>query len=316
VASTTYISAGRRRRRRALAVLWVALVLVVVAEAAHWLDASSPSKAEVGPQYAATGVAWPATGAAAFVVGNGPIQASGETQAVPVASLAKVMTAVVVLRAHPLSADDAGFTLSITDDDTEDTARRRGGGESVVAVAAGERLTERQALEALLLPSANNIAVVLARAVAGNAAAFVARMNTQARRIGMTATTYTDPSGLDDGTRSTARDQVLLARAAMKVPAFAAIVGLSAATLPVAGVITNTDTLLGRDGFVGVKTGSDQAAGGCFMFATRYRTSSGTTYVYGVVLGQRDGPFIAAGLQAAKRLANSVRTELAAGSSR
>jgi D-alanyl-D-alanine carboxypeptidase (penicillin-binding protein 5/6) len=290
--------------------LWVALALVAAAEAAHLLDAASRSTGDVARQFTATAVAWPTAGEAAFAVGSGRIQAAGDVQPVPIASLAKVMTAVVVLRAHPLSTGTSGFTLSITADDAEDTQRRRASGESVVAVAAGERLTERQALEALLLPSANNIAVALARAVAGSTTAFVSRMNAQARRLGMTATTYTDPSGLDDGTRSTAHDQVVLARAAMKLPAFAAIVGLPAVVLPVAGVVSNTDSLLGRDGFVGVKTGSDRAAGGCFMFATRYRTGSGTTYVYGVVLGQRDGPFIAAGLRAARRLADSVRTAL------
>ena len=56
----------------------------------------------------------------------------------------------------------------------------------------------------------------------------------------------------------------------MRVPAFRQIVGMQEATIPVVGVVTNTNSLLGRDGFVAGKTGSDMAAGGCFMFeATR-----------------------------------------------
>jgi hypothetical protein len=66
-------------------------------------------------------------------------------------------------------------------------------GESLVPVNAGERISERQALEALLLPSADNMAWILARWDAGRQARFVARMNATARALGMTATRYTDP---------------------------------------------------------------------------------------------------------------------------
>ena len=127
-------------------------------------------------------------------------------------------------------------------------------------------MTERQALQALLLPSANNIAAVLARWDAGSADRFVARMNATARSLGMTHTRYTDPSGYDDATVSTAADQVRIVDRAMRLPVFASIVATPSVTLPVAGTVHNTNTLLGQDGFVGVKTGSDDAAGGCFAF--------------------------------------------------
>ena len=70
--------------------------------------------------------------------------------------------------------------------------------ESVVPVIVGEQLSELQALQALLLPSAKNIAAVLARWDAGSVARFVAHMNATARSLGMTRTRYTDPSGYDD----------------------------------------------------------------------------------------------------------------------
>jgi D-alanyl-D-alanine carboxypeptidase (penicillin-binding protein 5/6) len=147
-------------------------------------------------------------------------------------------------------------------------------------------LTERQALQALLLPSANNIAGVLARWDAGSVQQFVARMNVTARSLGMTHTRYTDPSGYDDATVSTAADQVRLVDRAMRLPVFASIVATPSATLPVAGTVHNTNTLLGRNGFVGVKTGSTAAAGGCFAFrAIRWIHGKRTT-ITGVVLGQ------------------------------
>src|SRR5262249_56947633 len=116
------------------------------------------------------------------------------------------------------------------------------------------------ALQALLIPSANNIAAVLARWDAGSEDRFVARMNATARSLGMTRTRYTDPSGYDDATVSTAADQVRIVERAMGMPVFASIVAMQTTTLPVAGTVQNTNALLGRDGFVGVKTGSDDAA--------------------------------------------------------
>src|SRR5262249_46950335 len=150
-------------------------------------------------------------------------------------------------------------------------------------VVGGERLTELQALQALLLPSANNIAVVLARWDAGSVIRFVAEMNATARSLGMTHTRYTDPSGYDDATVSTAADQVRIVDQAMRIPAFASIVGTSRATLPVAGTVRNTNTLLGYDGFVGVKTGSDEAAGGCFAFRAVRWIHGKRTWITGVV---------------------------------
>jgi D-alanyl-D-alanine carboxypeptidase (penicillin-binding protein 5/6) len=92
-------------------------------------------------------------------------------------------------------------------------------------------------------------------------------MNTTARRLGMTATHYTDPSGLSASTTSTAADQVRLGMAAMRVPALAHVMALRSAVIPVAGAVRNTNSLLGQDGITGLKTGSDTAAGGCVLLA-------------------------------------------------
>jgi D-alanyl-D-alanine carboxypeptidase (penicillin-binding protein 5/6) len=303
MSATVYVSRGRRRRRNAMVVLALWLVGITSWKAADALTPSAAAGNASGRGWA--GVSWPGQGAAAAAIGTGRVHAAGSTQATPIASLAKVMTALVVLRSRSVTAADPGFTMAVTSDDVSDTARRRSEGQSVVPVFVGEKLTERQALEALLLPSANNVAMQLARAVSGSADAFVDAMNAQARRLGMTSTHYTDPSGYDPGTTSTARDQVLVARAAMRIRAFTALVAEPSAVLPDVGVVRNTDRLLGHDGFVGIKTGSDQAAGGCFMFAAR---RTGGQLVYGVVLGQRDGPLIPAGLNAARHLADSVRS--------
>ena len=249
---------------------------------------------------------WPADGQAAVHVGQSQVQAGPNQHAAAIASVAKVMTAYLVLRDHPLQPGEDGPTITLTDADVADTDRRRGQEESVVSIAAGEQLTERQALQALLLPSANNIAAVLARWDAGSADRFVARLNVTARSLGMTHTRYTDPSGYDDATVSTAADQVRVVDRAMRLPVFASIVATPSATLPVAGTVHNTNTLLGHNGFVGVKTGSAAAAGGCFAFrAIRWIDGKRTT-ITGVVLGQPGRDRIGAGLAAAEAMVDRL----------
>jgi D-alanyl-D-alanine carboxypeptidase (penicillin-binding protein 5/6) len=306
-------SATRRIRiRRARAAILLLVVAAIVALGYRAL-ASSPSgavspiahRASLGR--VALGTVWPTYGQAAFVEsGQSQVRAGPNEHAAPIASVAKVMTAYLVLRDHPLQLGEDGQTITLTDADVDDTDRRRAHEESVVPVVAGERLTERQALQALLLPSANNIAVVLARWDAGSVYRFVARMNVAARSLGMTETRYTDPSGYDDATVSTAADQVRIVNEAMRLPAFARIVGTSSATLPVAGTVHNTDTLLGRGGFVGVKTGSDTAAGGCFAFRAIRWVDGKRTTITGVVLGQPGDDRITAALGAAYEMVDRL----------
>ena len=308
-----------RIRRIRAAVALVVIAAIAASLAYQLLPFSSPAGAPPGGparanQPAARGVAlpgtvWPAYGQAAVQIGQSRIQAGPNHHAAPIASVAKVTTAYLVLRDHPLGVGEDGPTITLTDADVADTERRNRQRESVVPFVAGEQLTERQALQALLLPSANNIAAVLARWDAGSAARFVARMNATARSLGMTRTRYTDPSGYDDGTVSTAADQLRIVDRAMRLPAFASIVATASATLPVAGTVHNTNTLLGRDGFVGVKTGSDRAAGGCFAFRAIRLVHGKRTTITGVVLGQPGYDLIDAGLAAADAMVARISSE-------
>ncbi len=250
---------------------------------------------------------WPSEGQAAVdVPGVGSLGASGGVAAVPIASVAKVMTAYLTLLAHPLSGSQQGFVLTVGAADAADERRRAATGQSVLPVVAGERITERQALAALLLPSANNVAEMLAVRDAGSVPAFVARMNAVARQLGMTATTYTDPSGYDGTTTSTARDQVRLAEVTLRLPVFARIVALPAVRLPLVGTVTNYNGLAGQDGYVGVKTGSDRYAGGCLVFAKRVAVDGHIVTIVGAVLGQRQGSLIPSALTSARLLGDSA----------
>ncbi|MFJ7246817.1 D-alanyl-D-alanine carboxypeptidase family protein [Kitasatospora sp. NPDC098652] len=260
---------------------------------------------------------WPTDGQSAVAVAKaGVLGVKGpQQQPVPIASVTKVMTAYVVLRDHPLKDGEDGPTITV---DAQAAAESASASESTAPVTEGQRLTQRKLLEVMLLPSANNVARLLARWDAGSQEAFVARMNAEAARLGMTGTTYTGASGFEATTVSTAADQLKLAREAMKEPALRATVALRSTTLPGrAEPLRNTNTLLDRPGVVGLKTGSSTPAGGNLMWALEVpdgKGGSGRRLVYGVVLGQRAGTTPTEGLRAALensgRLVDALRQKL------
>jgi D-alanyl-D-alanine carboxypeptidase (penicillin-binding protein 5/6) len=230
---------------------------------------------------------WPKAGEGAVAVkGVGLIAESRHQRVVPIASVTKVMTAYMVLSDHPLPTGAGGPVLEMTEADhlayLEDVAYN----DSSVNVAPGEKLDERQLLEALLIPSADNIADLLARWDAGSEAAFVAKMNARARALGLDSTHYADPSGLDPGDRSTAADQAKLAGLAMALPSFASIVDEGHVRLPVAGEVWGYNPALGEDGVVGVKSGFTSHSLGCLTVAAVRSVDGHKTIVISVVLGQ------------------------------
>jgi serine-type D-Ala-D-Ala carboxypeptidase (penicillin-binding protein 5/6) len=212
----------------------------------------------------------------------------------PIGSVAKAMTALLVIRAHPLTVGSSGPSLTMTSADVALYRHALAQDGSAVPVRAGEVLTERDLLLALLLPSANNVAETLATWVSGNRVAFIAQLNATAAAMGMDHTHFADPSGFSAQTVSSAADLVTLARAVVASPALAELVSVRQARLPDGTILRNLDILLGEQpGWLGVKTGWTGAAGGCLLFAAResYATNSDVT-VWGAVLGQ---PPLAAG---------------------
>jgi serine-type D-Ala-D-Ala carboxypeptidase (penicillin-binding protein 5/6) len=300
------------RRRRALlgALLVLILAATAFATARHPLQhRSRPLPAKRHARAPALGtVDWPLQGQAALALGDGRPAASPRQQPAPIASLAKLMTAYLTLERYPLSGAQSGFTITVTAAQAQAAAQAAAQDESFVAVRAGEELSERQLLEALLIPSGNNIARMLADLLAGGETRFLEQMNAEARALGMDHTIYTDPSGFDPGTVSTAADQLRVLRRAMRFQAFRQIVSLARVTLPVAGAVSNFNPLVG-EGYAG-KTGSDSAAGGCLAFFTRVSVGGRPLTAAGVVMGQGEGSdtrsILAAAGEAAKQMVDSV----------
>lgn len=231
---------------------------------------------------------WPSQGEAAIGLrGSGLLAEHGAQKATPLASLTKLMTAYVVLHDHPLATTAIGPSITVTAADVATYQTEKAQGDSVVAVKAGEQLSELDALEGMLIPSGDNIADLLATWDAGSLQAFVAKMNAAATSLGLTDTHYADASGVTPGSESTAASQVRLAMADMAIPAFRTIVAMPQVTLPVAGVGYNVDAELGKHGIVGIKTGWTPAAGGCFVFAAHEQIGGTSRTVVGAVLHQQ-----------------------------
>lgn len=292
-----------RRSRRRLLVLLV-LVLLVAAVGAYVgvrLHAPDPTPAVTPTVGQAVRVApalqslpWPATGQGAVAVpAVGVDVASGPEQPVPVASLTKLVTAYVVLHEHPLAPGQPGPTLTVSQADVDDYDHATVDDDSNAAVTLGEQITEEQVLSGLLVHSADNYADLLARWDGGTTAAFVAKMNAAAARLGMSHSHFADASGVDPGSVSTASDMLKVAASDMENPVFAAMVKMPAVTLPVAGTISTYTPFLGFDGVLGVKSGFTTAAGGCDVIAMEPTVHGRPTLLLAAVTGQT-GPNVLA----------------------
>lgn len=180
----------------------------------------------------------------------------------PMASTTKIMTALVVLEQKGL---DEVVTVSPEAVGVEGSS---------IYLFAGEQITVRTLLYALLLSSANDAAVALACYTAGSVAAFAALMNTRAADMGLTDTHFTNPHGLyDEAHYTTARELALIAREALQNKTFAEIVATPRYSAPQLGeggtrLFLNHNRLLkSYEGTVGVKTGFTKKSGRCLVSA-------------------------------------------------
>ena len=249
---------------------------------------------------------WPSQGSAALDVPALDITRTWHDHEVPIASLTKMMTVYVTLKAFPLSFGQTGPCVVVTSADVLTYQQDKLAQDSAVKVTLGEQLCEIDLLNGALVHSAANYADILASMVATTPQAFVARMNQTARSLGLRHTHYADDTGLSNQSVSTALDQAKLAVILMRSPLVRAIVDQATVDLPVAGVVNSFTPMVGTNDVVGVKSGRTSAAGGCDVMAVGYSLNGRRHIVYAVVLGQRGGDVLAAAGAAAFALATSA----------
>ncbi len=221
-------------------------------------------------------LSWPSKGEAAIgIQGQGVIATSGTQYETPTASVAKMMDTLAILKKYPLSLGEQGPLITVTQQDANLYNSYVAEDGSVVPVNVGEQLTEYQALEAMLIPSANNVADMMAIWAYGSMSSYHQAANKIAKSLGMDHTVFAgDASGFLPATVSTPHDLVLLGQAALSNPVIRQIVDKRSAVLPIAGAVYNYNSLLGNSNFIGIKTGNSNQAGGCFLFAATYQPSN------------------------------------------
>jgi D-alanyl-D-alanine carboxypeptidase (penicillin-binding protein 5/6) len=284
---------NRGSRRRFTASLAIIVVLAGYVTYALLRPLPTPVVSIATPLVAAVpqtvSLPWPAYGQSAVgAVGYGVLASSGTQKTFPIASVAKVLTALSVLQQKPLKIGEQGPTITLTAQDVQFYQNYVSIDGSVVPVTAGEQISEYQALQAMLLPSANNIAQSLATWAFGSESAYATYANSYAAKLGMTSTHIADASGFSPSSTSSATDLVKLGLAALDNPVLADVVSQSTAVVPGAGTVHNVNALLGTDNIVGIKTGNTDQAGGCFLAASNATVSGRTIKVVTVIEGAPD----------------------------
>lgn len=261
----------------------------------HLQAVPAPLKAQINYQLkqskTTVDLSWPALGQAAIGAKSYGVLASYGTQTpVPTASISKIITILAVLKVKPIASGEQGSVLTIGQSDLDLYHSYASDGGSVTPVVIGEQLTEYQMIQALLLPSANNLADSLAIWAFGSLTNYSAYANRMLANYGLKNTVVgSDACGYSPSSTSTASDLVMLGEIASDNPVISVIASQPTATLPVAGLVKNVNWLLGTNGINGLKTGNSDQAGGAYLFSADYTVATGySVTIVGAVLKSSD----------------------------
>jgi D-alanyl-D-alanine carboxypeptidase (penicillin-binding protein 5/6) len=249
-----------------------------------------PDTASISAETPAGTLAWPGRGETAVgILDSSVLETRGKQKPTPTASTAKLITSLVVLQKKPLQPGEQGPMITLGKSDVAIYDKYFAEGGSLVQIKEGEKISEYQMLEAILLPSANNMADSLAIWAFGSLKAYAAAANKYLESQGIKDTRVGgDASGFSPDTKSTASDLVKIGALAMDNPVLAKIVGeKSASGIPVAKTIKNRNLLLGTSNIVGIKTGNTDEAGGVFVSASRAKLNGKTVTIVTSLMGGR-----------------------------
>jgi D-alanyl-D-alanine carboxypeptidase (penicillin-binding protein 5/6) len=292
-------------RRRIIVAIIAIVVLAILFYLPLTLLAPVPTtqavRAAYSPPTTATQVlSLPAYGDSAIAAVGYPglLASGGGSTPLPIASITKIITALVVLQKEPLTGTADGPSIAFTAADEailKSYASRDG---DVYPIQVGGSMTERQVLTIALVPSANNYARALADWAYGSEANFLPVAKAWLLAHGMTSTTLTDCTGLNPQNTSTPTDLIALGKLAIANPVIAGIIKTPQVTLPVVGTVKNTNQLLGQFGIDGIKTGTLIPAGSSLLFSSRLAIGGTTVTLVGVVLDGPNHPTIDAAIAA------------------
>ncbi len=217
----------------------------------------------------ATPLPWPTYGHSAYGVNKEGVLATSDTSdtPVPIASLAKVITALAILEVKPLKPGDKGPLITITEKDVELYASYLAKNGAVFPVEAGQQISQYDALQAMLMVSANNLSDSLVIWAFGSMDTYKNYANSMVKRNGLTQTNIDDASGFSPLTVSTAREMTTIGMLYMDNPVLKEIAMKQNAEIPGTGLIPNYNSYINNDGAIGIKIGDTDEAKRCFMIA-------------------------------------------------
>jgi len=291
---STYRKQTKKPRRRLYAILFVILLLLGGYGVASFFKDKSVPSAEVVPSQLTIAedvqLAWPAVGQAAVASVEDRLLArsSDNEKSRPIASMAKVITALAIMEKQPFKLGADGQTYTITKEDIDSMVTYISEEGSVQPLLIGTKLTQYEAMQRMLMASDNNMADILTERIFGSKEAYVSYANDMLKRMGLNRTVIADASGFNPKTASTPSEMVTVGIAALKNPVIAEIVAQPQAQIlgdryP---IFKNTNQMLGTDGVIGIKTGTTDEAGSCLLFAARYTAEDGKKVtIVGVIMG-------------------------------
>ena len=300
------VQARARRRRIRRRVTGLVVLLVIVAAVGTYLpltllaplspatlSSTKPSFTQPGavvltlPSVGEAAVS--VTGAEAYprTVGtNGILASSGGAGPLPIASISKLITALVVLDAKPLTGTDPGPTLTFSKADHDLYDQYYVLGASIEPMKTGSTLSEHDALALMLVASACNYADAVSTWAFGSRARYLSAVKSWLATHGLTNTTIVEPTGIDPRNVSTPADLIAIGKLAIMNPAVAAIVGSRSITVPGVGSLSNNNISLGSEGINGIKTGTLDTVGSSLLFsATADVGLAKPITIVGVILG-------------------------------
>ena len=291
----TLVIAGLVAAYSGTTLLWPLHAVAPTVTAIEVTTAAAPASAPV----------WPAQGSAGIGVQGMGAALSSSPDPSEIASITKVVTALVVLDEMPLAVGEQGPEFHFTAADSSQYWQYRRNGESALDVPAGGSLTQYQMLEGMLIGSANNYADRLAQNLWPSDAVFASAANDWLASRGVQGVTIVEPTGMDADNAATPQGLIALAQKALENPVIAEIVAKPAVDLPGAGHVENTNGLLADPGVVGIKTGTLDSWN--LLSAKDVLIGDTTVRLYASVLGQPDN---AARLEASRVLYAGLEQEL------
>lgn len=242
------------------------------------------------PAVAEPALDWPSNAATAIgAVGvPGVLASTGTEEPRAIASITKIITALVVLDKHPLADGEDGPAITFGWNDVRYYDDYYSVGGMVKPVRAGLTVSERELLQVVLISSANNYAKSLALWAFDSEAAFLDAARAWLDSHDLTTTAIYEPTGMDPRNVSTASELLTLAKLAIADPTVSQIVATPVASVPYIGEFENSNKLLGSLGIDGIKTGTLNAAGACLLFSSDFPVGDSTVTIVGVALGGVD----------------------------